>query len=84
MQDFSRPAKRQQIQDRWEYKMNAMLSDINGHDLVLRRKSVRLLSLSNILLALDLIVDGKTLRTELVASDINLLVVCYNSYHALA
>jgi hypothetical protein len=64
--------------------MDAMLSDINGHDLVSRRKSVRLSSSSDILLALDLIVDGKTPRTELVASDTNLSVVCYDSYHALA
>jgi hypothetical protein len=63
--------------------MDTMLSDINDKDLVLRRKSVSLLSLSNILIALDLLVNSKILLTDRVTSNTSLLIVCYNPSNAI-
>jgi hypothetical protein len=75
-----RPAKRQRTQDkgRWEGEMDAMLRDINDEDLALKRKSVGLSSSPDILMALDLIIDGKRPPTERVANDTHLSVVCYD------
>ncbi len=82
-----RPAKKQRTQERWqdrlEEEMDAMLRDINNEDLALRRKRVGLSLSSDILMALDLIVDGKTPRTERVTSDTNISVVCYNPSNAI-
>jgi hypothetical protein len=62
--------------------MDAMLSDINDEDLVSRRKSVGLSSSSDILMALDLLVDGK-MPPDRVASDTSLSIVCYDPSNAI-
>ena len=60
--------------------MDIILRDINNEDLALRRKHISLLLLSDILMALDLIVDSKISRTERVTSDTNISVIEYNFF----